>query len=76
LKIFERYERPESANRTTIIALSSSSFAISSAAKSAVPDEPPTRMPSSRVRRRAVRNESLSETRIQRSTSAGSNVPG
>ena len=47
-----------------------------SAANTAVPAEPPTRMPSWRVTARAVRNASRSETRTHRSTTAGSNVSG
>ena len=52
------------------------SRATSSAATIAVPHEPPDRMPSSRVSRRAIANASRSLTRTQRSTTLGSYVPG
>ena len=48
----------------------------SRAATIAVPHEPPDRIPSSRVSRRAIANASRSLTRTQRSTAAGSYVPG
>ena len=41
-----------------------------------MPHDPPTRMPSCRVTARAVRKASRSATLTQRSTTAGSNVPG
>ena len=59
-----------------IVASGPKRFATSSIAHTAVPPEPPTRMPSSRASRRAVRNESRSETVTYSSTSDGSNVVG
>ena len=53
-----------------------SSWATRSAATIAVPHDSPARIPSSRVIRRAIANASRSDTRTQRSTSAGSKVPG
>ena len=50
--------------------------ASSRTATSAVPHDSPARIPSSRVSRRAAANASRSETRTQRSTTAGSYVPG
>ena len=51
-------------------------FAISSAAQTVVPPEPPTSRPSSRASRRATRNESRSDTRTHSSTTFGSIVFG
>ena len=46
------------------------------AACSAVPDDPPARMPSSRASRRAIANDSASVTRTHVSTRLGSKVSG
>jgi hypothetical protein len=67
---------PESGRITTRKSSGPRSFATSSAAHTAVPEEPPARIPSSRVMRRATRNESLSLTLIQRSTIDRSSVSG
>jgi hypothetical protein len=47
-----------------------------SIAQTAVPPEPPTRIPSSRASRRAMRKESRSETVMNSSTRDGSKVVG
>ena len=76
-KIFDRYERPPSGRITTTIASGSPISAPTwSAACSAIPPDPPARIPSVCASRRVVRNESRSETVTQRSTEAGSNVCG
>ena len=59
-----------------ILASGPKSFATSSAAQIVVPAEPPARIPSSRASRRAVTNESRSETRTQRSTTSRDIVTG
>ena len=60
----------------TTVASGPKRWATCSIAQTAVPPEPPTRMPSSRARRRAVRKESRSETVMNSSTSDGSKVVG
>jgi hypothetical protein len=60
----------------TSVALGPKRCATRSIAQTAVPPEPPTRMPSSRASRRAVRKESRSETVMNSSTSEGSKVVG
>jgi hypothetical protein len=70
------YERPESGIIVRIVASGPNRCAISSAAHTVVPPDPPTSSPSSLARRRAVRNESRSETRTHSSTTSGSIVFG
>jgi hypothetical protein len=77
LKTLLRYERPPSGRITAMSASGSViSRAISSAAWTASPADPPARIPSVVASRRVARKASRSETVTQRSTIDGSKVCG